>query len=104
LRTGVFGKLTGSALFFVPLVGIGFPERDDLPCRYGLLHPQTSYNPLRVEFDAWIRLACDVCGARSLRSAAAYLVMPPGWQPDGNSETAEALRQRASALPREALQ
>jgi sterol desaturase/sphingolipid hydroxylase (fatty acid hydroxylase superfamily) len=174
LRTGVFGKLTGSALFFVPLVWIGFPvrvvlsmlvlnllyqfwvhatwipklgwleyvlntpsahrvhhaanleyldanyggvlivfdrlfgtyvpERDDLPCRYGLLHPQTSYNPLRVEFDAWVRLARDVCGARSLRTAVAYLAMPPGWQPDGHSETTEALRQRAAALPREAPQ
>ena len=163
-RIGIFGRLTGVAAFFVPLVWLGFPpkvvfamlqlnllyqfwihatwipklgwleyvlntpsahrvhhaanveyldanyggvlivfdrlfgtyiaERDDLPCRYGLVHPVTTYNPLHVEFGQWISLARDLAGARSVRAFVGYLVMPPGWAPHGQGETTEELRAR----------
>ena len=164
-RIGPFGRLTGTALFFVPMVLIGFPmrvvmatltlnllyqfwlhatwipklgwleyvlntpsahrvhhaanpeyldanfggvlivfdrlfgtyveERGDLPCRYGLVHPMTSYNPLRVEFAQWASLARDLAGARSLRAFFGYLFMPPGWSPHGAGSTTAELRARA---------
>lgn len=164
-RIGIFGKLTGTTLFFIPLIWLGFdvrtvfsvltlnllyqfwihatwipklgwlegvvntpsshrvhhaanpeyldanfggvlivfdrlfgtytPERDDLPCRYGLVHPMTSYNPLRVEFAQWISLARDLLRARSLRAVFGHLFMPPGWAPHGEGDTTEALRARA---------
>lgn len=163
-RTAIFGKLTGSLLFFVPLVWLGFSvqvvaatlalnlsyqfwlhatwipklgwleyvlntpsahrvhhaanleyldanyggvlivfdrlfgtyiaEHDDVPCRYGLVHPQLSYNPLRVEFGQWLALFKDLARARSLRAVLGHLLMPPGWRPDGPGETTEELRQR----------
>ena len=166
-RIGPFGKITGTALFFAPLVWLGFDprtvfavlslnllyqfwihatwiprlgwlegilntpsahrvhhaanpeyldanyggvlvvfdrmfgtyvkERDDLPCRYGLVHPQTSYNPLRVEFDQWVALLRDLAGARSLRAISGYLLRAPGWRADGEHMTTEALRARALA-------
>ena len=150
-RIGIFGKLTGTALFFVPMVWLGFDvrtvfsvltlnllyqfwihvtwiprlgwleyvlntpsshrvhhasnaayldanfggvlivfdrlfgtyvaERDDLPCRYGLVEPQTSYNPLRVEFGPWAKLARDLARARSVRAVLGHLFMPPAWKP-----------------------
>jgi len=163
-RIGAFGKLTGSSLFFIPLIWLGFDvrtvfaviglnllyqfwihatwipklgwleyvfntpsahrvhhasnteyldanyggvlivfdrlfgtyvaERDDLPCRYGLVHPQTSYNPLKVEFAQWISLARDLAKARSLRAVLGHLFMPPGWAPDGKGQRTEDLRAR----------
>jgi sterol desaturase/sphingolipid hydroxylase (fatty acid hydroxylase superfamily) len=163
-RIGIFGKLTGTTLFFVPLVWLGFdvrtvfavltlnllyqfwihatwipklgwleyvlntpsahrvhhaanpeyldanfggvlivfdrlfgtyvPERDDLPCRYGLVHPMTTYNPLRVEFAQWISLARDLVRARSLREVFGHLFMPPGWVPQGEGSTTAELRAR----------
>ena len=158
-RIGIFGKLTGTPLFFVPLVWLGFDvrtvfsvltlnllyqfwihvtwiprlgwleyvlntpsshrvhhasndayldanfggvlivfdrlfgtyvaERDDLPCRYGLVEPQTSYNPLRVEFEPWARLARDLARARSVRAVLGHVFMPPAWKPtDPASEEA----------------
>ena len=163
-RIGIFGKLTGTSLFFVPLIWIGFDvravftlltlnllyqfwihaawiprlgwlegilntpsahrvhhasnidyldanyggvllvfdrlfgtyvrERDDLPCRYGLVQPMTSYNPLIVEFSGWAGLLRDLARARSLRAVAGYLFMPPGWAPDGNGSTTAELRAR----------
>ncbi len=170
-RIGIFGKLTGTALFFVPLVWLGFDvrtvfsvltlnllyqfwihvtwiprlgwlehllntpsshrvhhasnpayldanfggvlivfdrlfgtyvaERDDLPCRYGLVEPQTSYNPLRVEFTPWVNLARDLARARGLRAALGHLFMPPGWMPDGEGHTTADLRR--NELPGGAL-
>lgn len=167
LRIGIFGKLTGTTLFFVPLIWIGFPpravfsllalnllyqfwlhatwipklgwlegvfntpsahrvhhasnvdyldanfggvlvvfdrlfgtyvpEREDLPCRYGLVEPMTSYNPLRVQFSAWISLLRDLARARSLRALGGYLFMPPGWAPTGKGSTTDELRARQSA-------
>ena len=161
-RIGIFGKVTGTALFFVPLVWLGFDvrtvfsvltlnllyqfwihvtwiprlgwieyvlntpsshrvhhasntayldanfggvliifdrlfgtyvaERDDLPCRYGLVEPQTSYNPLRVEFSPWVNLVRDLARARRPRAVLGYLFMPPGWKPDGEGHTTDDLR------------
>ena len=172
-RIGLMGKLTGTALFFVPLVWLGFtprvvaltltinllyqfwihatwipklgwlelilntpsahrvhhaanleyldanyggvliifdrlfgtykPERAELPCRYGLVKPMTSYNPLRIEFAQWLTLWRDLAGARSLRSVVGYVCMPPGWAPDGRGETTEALRQQQLAASQPAL-
>jgi sterol desaturase/sphingolipid hydroxylase (fatty acid hydroxylase superfamily) len=165
-RIGIFGRLTGTALFFTPLVWLGFPpkvvfevlslnllyqfwihatwiprlgwlegvlntpsahrvhhaanldyldanyggvlivfdrlfgtyraERDDLPCRYGLVTPLLSHNPLRVEFHQWLALARDLAAARSLRALFGALLMPPGWKAEGPGETTEDLRRRAA--------
>ena len=165
LRIGILGRLTGTAVFFVPLVWLGFPpkvvfamlqlnllyqfwihatwipklgwlewvlntpsahrvhhaanleyldanyggvlivfdrlfgtyrtERDDVPCRYGLVTPLHSYNPLRVEFQAWWQMARDVARTRSLRAMLGTLLMPPGWRADGPGETTEALGSKA---------
>ncbi|MEO8151799.1 MAG: sterol desaturase family protein [Rhizobacter sp.] len=171
-RIGIFGKLTGTTVFFVPLIWLGFDvrtvfsvltlnllyqfwihaawipklgwleyvlntpsahrvhhaanleyldanyggvlivfdrlfgtytaERDDLPCRYGLVHPLTSHNPLRVELFEWQNLARDLLRARSLRAVLGHVFMPPGWPPDGQGGTTAELRARqnpASVAP-----
>lgn len=169
IRIGAFGKLTGTALFFVPLIWIGFDprtvfavltlnllyqfwihaawipklgwleailntpsahrvhhaanvdyldanfggvlivfdrlfgtyvkERDDLPCRYGLVEPMTSYNPLKVQFSQWISLLRDLASARSVRAFCGYLFRPPGWAPHGEGSTTAELRARLRLPP-----
>jgi len=84
----------GVLIVFDRLFGTYVAERDDLPCRYGLVHPMTSHNPFYVEFAQWIALARDLARVRSLRALWGYLAMPPGWSPDGPSGTTEALRAR----------
>jgi sterol desaturase/sphingolipid hydroxylase (fatty acid hydroxylase superfamily) len=76
----------GVLIVFDRLFGTYVEEREDLPCRYGLTKPITSYNPLRVEFAEWISLAKDLRNARSVKAVLGYLFMPPGWQPDGNKQ------------------
>jgi sterol desaturase/sphingolipid hydroxylase (fatty acid hydroxylase superfamily) len=82
----------GVLVVFDRLFGTYIAERDDLPCRYGLVHPMTSYNPLVVEFAQWVSLARDLAGARSLRAVLGYLFKPPGWSPSGPGFTTEELR------------
>ena len=74
----------GVLIVFDRLFGTYVAERDDLPCRYGLVHPMTSYNPLRIEFTQWIELARDLRRVRSVRAALGTLFMPPGWSAGGS--------------------
>ncbi len=169
LRIGWLGRLTGTPLFFAPLVWLGFPprivfamlslnllyqfwihttwipklgwleyvlntpsshrvhhaanveyldanyggvlivfdrmfgtyraERGDLPCRYGLVEPLTSYNPLRIQFDQWTRLLRDLLRSRSPRELIGNVLMPPGWKADGGGDTTEDLRHRHQQWP-----
>lgn len=82
----------GVLLVFDRMFGTYTPERDDLPCRYGLLQPITSYNPLRIELTQWHGLMRDMASARSPRAVLGYVFMPPGWAPNGHSQTTEDLR------------
>ncbi|MNK78819.1 Fatty acid hydroxylase superfamily protein [compost metagenome] len=93
------GNYGGVLIVFDRLFGTYIPERADLPCRYGLVKPITSYNLLEIEFSQWRDLWRDLRSARSLRAFVGYLVKPPGWRPDGPGETTEELRQRAALPP-----
>jgi sterol desaturase/sphingolipid hydroxylase (fatty acid hydroxylase superfamily) len=147
LRLGWTGKLTGTGLFFAPLVWLGFPpvavlavvaanllyqfwlhapwipklgplewvfntpshhrvhhasnpeyldcnyggvlivfdrlfgtfacERDDVVIRYGLTHPLTTHNPVRIALHGWIDLARDVWRAAGLRERARIVLGAP---------------------------
>ncbi len=155
-RLGWTGKLTGSAMFFAPLVWLGVrpevvlatlmfnllyqfwlhntwtprlgwleyvfntpsahrvhhasnlvvfdrlfgtyvEERADEPCRYGLVTPTHSRNPLVVEFEHWASLARDIASAGNVWSAISYVMRPPGWRADGTGETTENLRRQDQA-------
>jgi sterol desaturase/sphingolipid hydroxylase (fatty acid hydroxylase superfamily) len=85
----------GVLIVFDRLFGTYRAERDDVPCRYGLVEPMTGYNPLRIELAQWIALARDLASVRSLRALFGHLAMPPGWSPHGPGTTTEARRARA---------
>jgi sterol desaturase/sphingolipid hydroxylase (fatty acid hydroxylase superfamily) len=93
----------GVLIVFDRLFGTYLEERDELPCRYGFVQPLASYNPLYVEFYQWIGLARDLGRARSLKAVLGHLFMPPGWSPDGESNTTSDLRRRAGLSEPEKL-
>lgn len=86
----------GVLLIFDRLFGTYRPERDDLPCEYGLVKPVTSYNPLVIQFGPWVQFFRDLLAARSLYQLAGTVFMPPGWSAHGPGETTEALRMLAA--------
>jgi sterol desaturase/sphingolipid hydroxylase (fatty acid hydroxylase superfamily) len=57
-------------------------ERDDLPCRYGLVEPLRSNNPVVIAFHEWVALVRDLVRAHTWAERWSYLFGPPGWRPD----------------------
>ncbi len=84
----------GTLIIFDRLFGTYVEEREDIPCRYGLVKPQNSLNPLRIELDQWISLFKDILRARSLRQIIHCLIMQP---------EAEASATAASRLKRQVV-
>jgi sterol desaturase/sphingolipid hydroxylase (fatty acid hydroxylase superfamily) len=90
----------GVLIVFDRLFGTCVAERDDLPCRYGLVEPVTTYNPIRIEFEEWRAIGRDLWRARDWRELLFYIVGPPGWRPEGRGHTTADLR-RAASVPAE---
>jgi sterol desaturase/sphingolipid hydroxylase (fatty acid hydroxylase superfamily) len=88
----------GMLIIFDRLFGTYVPEHRDVTIRYGLVDPELSHNPIKIEFVEWRKLFNDLRASRSLRAVLGHLFMPPGWRPDGQHQTTEALRQRAQGL------
>jgi sterol desaturase/sphingolipid hydroxylase (fatty acid hydroxylase superfamily) len=56
----------GVLIVFDRLFGTFAAERDDVPCRYGLVVPLHSYNPVWIAFHEFIALGRDLWRARTL--------------------------------------
>ena len=80
----------GVLIIFDRIFGTWVPETE--PCKFGLVKPQTSNNPLRVQFDEWRALMQDVFHAKDWRTRINFLFRAPGWQPDGKGQTTAQLR------------
>src|SRR5258706_2868117 len=89
----------GVLMIFDRLFGTYIPEKTTVPCRYGLVSPLRSYNPLRIAFFYWIEVLRDLRRARSPREIAGYLFGPPGWAPDGNGPTTENIHRASNSVP-----
>jgi sterol desaturase/sphingolipid hydroxylase (fatty acid hydroxylase superfamily) len=87
----------GTLIIFDRLFGTFIEERADRPCRYGLVKPLLSNNPVIINIHEWRALARDLWQARSWRERWFYLFGPPGWRPDGQGWTTEQLRAAAVA-------
>ena len=90
----------GVLIVFDRLFGTFAAERRDLPCRYGLVTPLISHNPIRIAFHEWLKMAKDLQGVRTGREAIGYLFGPPAWQPDRPDAIAAAPAAAAHALER----
>jgi sterol desaturase/sphingolipid hydroxylase (fatty acid hydroxylase superfamily) len=67
----------GVLIIFDRLFGTLRVERDELPCRYGLVEPLRSNNPVRIAFHEWIALARDLWAVRNWRDGWRALFSPP---------------------------
>jgi sterol desaturase/sphingolipid hydroxylase (fatty acid hydroxylase superfamily) len=86
----------GVLIIFDRMFGTYVPEHEHIKIRYGLVEPELSNNPIAIEFVEWRKLFKDLLSAKSVRAALGFLVMPPGWRPDGQHQTTEAMRERAA--------
>ncbi len=87
----------GVLIVFDRLFGTFIEERADLPCRYGLVKPLNSFNPLVIAFHEWGNMIRDVVNAPTWHARLMHVVGRPGWRPNGQSETTADMRRRAAA-------
>ena len=83
---------SGTLMVWDRLFGTFAQERDDEPCRYGLINNINTFNPIKIAFHEWLAMGRDVLRARSAREVVAYIFGPPGWRPDGRGPTAKNVR------------
>jgi sterol desaturase/sphingolipid hydroxylase (fatty acid hydroxylase superfamily) len=76
----------GVLIVFDRLFGSFAAERDELPCRYGLVEPLRSNNPLRIALHEWAGLARDLRRARGWRARWRALFGVPGRREGGDRE------------------
>ena len=69
------------------LFGSFVSERDDVPCRYGLVKPLLSNNPFVIGFHEWAALLRDAWRARSWRERLLCVIGPPAPHPDADRST-----------------
>ncbi len=70
------------------------PERDDEPCRYGIVKNVATFNPLKVAFHEWLAILSDVAKAKTWRERIGYVAGAPGWSPDASRETTAMIKAR----------
>lgn len=66
------------------------------PCRYGVVKQIATFNPLRIAFHEWAAIFRDLAKPAPIRVRLAYLFGPPGWSPDGSTQTSAQLRADAA--------
>lgn len=84
----------GVLMIYDRMFGTYVEEREDEPCKYGLVSPVGSYNPVRIAFHEWGRLLRDLKSS-PVRHWPGYLFGPPGWAPDGKGTTSAVMRKQA---------
>lgn len=87
----------GFLIIWDRLFGTFAEERDDEPCRYGIVTNIATFNLFRVALHEWAAIWRDVMTARSSRDALGYFFGPPGWSPDGSRQTSHSIRQQWAA-------
>lgn len=85
----------GTLIIWDKMFGTFVPERDDEPCRYGIVKNLNTFNLLVVQFHEWITIWKDVTQPNiSFTNRLKYMYKPPGWSHDGSRETSEMIKQQ----------
>jgi len=84
----------GFLIIWDHIFGTYVAERDDDPCRFGIVSNLGSFHPLRAAFHEWVAMGHDLSRARSLREVYGYIWGPPGWTPDGSRDTSRSIKEK----------
>ena len=75
------------------MFGTFVPERDEDPCRYGIVKNLGTFNPLRVAFHEWLGIFRDLGRpGLSLRQRLGYALARPGYSHDGSRKSSLDLK------------
>ena len=84
----------GVLIIFDRLFGTYVEERADEPCRYGLVKPLRSHNPLWIAFHEWVAMAQGHLVGAQRREVARLHVRPAGLEAGRHGKTRSRHRSR----------
>lgn len=87
-------NFAGTLIIWDRMFATFVPERNEEPCRYGIVKNLATFNPILVAFHEWVGIVRDLASARSWRERRGYFLGPPGWSPDGSRETSDDIKAR----------
>jgi sterol desaturase/sphingolipid hydroxylase (fatty acid hydroxylase superfamily) len=67
-------------------------ERRDIHIEYGITREMNPNNLWDVYFGEFVCLGRDIASAPDFKSKLLYIIMPPGWSPEGVHKTAKVVR------------
>ena len=59
---------------------------------YGVVHEPNSYNPLIIVSHEYKDIWRDIKGSKSVKEVLMYIFGPPGWSPDGSTQTVRQMQ------------
>lgn len=82
----------GILIIWDRLFGTFQQEDPNEPVEYGITTNINTYNPLRIASHDFVILYQDLRKANPWSVRLKYLLYPPGWSPDGSTQTADQMR------------
>lgn len=84
----------GILIIWDRLFGTFEPEREEEKVVYGITTNIDTYNPLKIASHEYLALIGDVRRAPGLKAKLGYIFKPPGWSHDGQTLTADQMREQ----------
>ena len=86
-------NFAGILIIWDRMFGTFVEEREDDPCRYGVVTPIETYNPMKIAFAELLHILKDAGqGGLTLRQRAGYVFGPPGYSHDGSRKMSADLK------------
>lgn len=83
----------GMLIIWDRMFGTFTKENDEIePVVYGIRRNIQTYNPLKIATHEYVHLWRDIRSAKKWKHKLFYLIKPPGWSPDGSTQTARQMR------------
>lgn len=86
-------NFAGILIIWDKIFGTFVEEREDDPCRYGVVTPIETYNPIKIAFAELLQILRDAGqGGLTLRQRLGYVFGPPGYSHDGSRKMSVDLK------------
>jgi sterol desaturase/sphingolipid hydroxylase (fatty acid hydroxylase superfamily) len=88
----------GVLIIWDRMFGTFCAEDEKDPCKYGLVTPVLTKNPVMIQLHEYINIFRDMIKPHSLRIKLGYLFGPPGWSHDGSRMTTQMIQAKAAEM------
>lgn len=82
----------GALIIWDRLFGTFAEERKENPPKYGIISNLGTFNPLKIATHEYVSIFKDMAQTKGIGNKLKLLIMPPGWQPNGQGMTTDIIK------------